>query len=200
MAKAGLQRDEFLALKNTPTENLTPHQIDQLKTVRESIPMPTSETMLQKVIPESDIAKYLSGQYVAPSGFIAKQSDLAGIQRYDDMVEALRLDYLDQNGLRSAFPEGGNSYGIIRYQSESALEAKIPYNQAFGGSHISDPPFTGNGFTGSRDGSIIPEYSIARHNELALPKDGAELIRVENGIEKVVGKYDDDKGVFLPIK
>ena len=85
--KAGFQQDELLTLKNIPTENLTPHQIDQLKTVRESIPMLTSDTMMQKVLPKCDIAKYLSGQYISPSGFVAKNLIL---QAYDIMMILLK--------------------------------------------------------------------------------------------------------------
>ncbi len=70
MLKAGLQREELLTLKNIPTENLTPHQINQLKTVRDSIPMPTSDTMMQKVIPEEFIQSYLVGYDQMGGGYL----------------------------------------------------------------------------------------------------------------------------------
>ena len=194
MAKAGLQRDEFLALKNTPTENLTPHQIDQLKTVRESIPMPTSETLMQKVIPQEFIQSYLDG-YGKMGGFISKQADVSYAKSTADMIESLRLDYPN-----TRFTNSEGAYGLIRYQTSKPEGISIPYKKELGGEHVAEPPFMGNGFTGSRDGHIVPEFysHSTKLDEFML--DGAELIRVENGVEKVVGEYSEKFKRFIPKK
>lgn len=194
-----LTKEEFITLKNTPTESLTQQQISQLKLVREAVPTLTVESPLQKVFPVGDIDKYLSGQYISPSGFIAREADLVGVKHYDDMVEALRLDYFNGQGVRSAFPEGGNSYGMIRYKSTDAYKAETPFNKEFGGAFDSPPPFGGSGFTTSRDSRIIPEYSIPRQQrETPAILNGAELIKVEDGIEKVVGTYSEKFEKFIP--
>ncbi|WP_143691206.1 hypothetical protein, partial [Wohlfahrtiimonas populi] len=44
-----LTKEEFITLKNTPTESLTQQQISQLKLVREAVPTLTVESPLQKV-------------------------------------------------------------------------------------------------------------------------------------------------------
>lgn len=64
------------------------------------------------------------------------------------------------------------------------------FNRKFG-TFDNPPPSGGSGFTTSRDGNIVPEYSIPR-GEAALkpPLDGAELIKVENGVEILIGGFD----------
>ncbi|WP_157942929.1 hypothetical protein [Acetivibrio saccincola] len=48
-----------------------------MKAVRDAIPMPTEETIMQKVIPQGDIAKYISGEYNQVRGYITKAQDEA---------------------------------------------------------------------------------------------------------------------------
>lgn len=51
---------------------------------------------------------------------------------------------------------------------------KIPFEEQFGGTVIGEPPFTGNGFTKSTNGQIVPEYVIPVGKKIKI-QDGAEL-------------------------
>ncbi|HHZ06202.1 MAG TPA: WXG100 family type VII secretion target, partial [Clostridiales bacterium] len=63
--------------------------------IRNSIPDPTNETVLQKVVDSSKLDSYLSRtQYsTGVSGSIAKFSDVQDLKTYKDTYNALRLDY-----------------------------------------------------------------------------------------------------------
>ena len=47
---------------------------------------------------------------------------------------------------------------FIRYSSGDSVNAHIPYSPELGGSSILEPPFTGNGFTKSMNGHVVPEF------------------------------------------
>lgn len=53
---------------------------------------------------------------------------------------------------------------------------------------IQETPCTLNGFTGARNGQIIPEWSLS--GEYVKPKKGAELHKVVNGKDTVVAIFD----------
>lgn len=68
-----------------------------MRTIRDSIPMPTDETILQKIIPQGDIVKYLDGTYTDVRGYITKAPDVKQLITYDDIYRALGLNYDDSN-------------------------------------------------------------------------------------------------------
>ncbi|MBF2565926.1 hypothetical protein IA938_04575 [Listeria welshimeri] len=138
----------------------------------------------------SDVDGYLNNGWNEIGGYVARADDVKGFSSYDDMIEALRLDYLDGSGAR-AFPDGGEGYAVIRYTSEFTEEMDIPYGEIFGGSNVDGYPCTLNGFTGS-DINIIPEWKFA---DRLKPKEGAELIEIINGKETIVGIFDGKKFV-----
>lgn len=57
-----------------------------------------------------------------------------------------------------------------------------------GGNRYRKLPCTLNGFTGARNGQIIPEWSLS--GEYVKPKKGAELHKVVNGKDTVVAIFD----------
>ena len=64
----------------------------------------------------------------------------------------------------------------------------IPYGTEFGGGNTDPATCTRNGFTGARNGQIIPEWSLS--GEYVKPKKGAELHKVVNGKDTVVAIFD----------
>ena len=73
---------------------------------------------------------------------------------------------------------------------------EVDYGQRLGGSNTDDPPCTLNGFTGSRNGEILPEWQF---NNRYLPRDRAELYSVKNGVEELVAVYDEKLELFIQV-
>ncbi|KIL43110.1 T7SS effector LXG polymorphic toxin [Jeotgalibacillus campisalis] len=191
-----LTLSEFQELKLKNVAELTNDEVRIIKEIRESVPPITNNTMLQKIIPINDIEKYLLGEYAEIGGYIAKLEDVDHIIDYSEVVESFRLDYTSWNGSRP-FPEDGNAYGKIKFTTNHVDNVEIPYGACFGGRNTDGFPCTLNGFTGSRNGEIVPEWQF---DNRYFPNNGAELYEVTDGIEKLVAKFDSDLKVFIPIK
>ncbi|MFS0560820.1 hypothetical protein AB1K91_08760 [Terribacillus sp. 179-K 1B1 HS] len=181
-----LTYNDFQQLKLKPVAELTDEELKTIKAIRDAVPHPTSDTYLQKTIPISDIDKYLDGSYKEIGGYVAKLDDVDHIKDYEDVVESFRLDYTTWDGSRP-YPEGGNAYGKIKFKSDDVDDIGIPYGERLGGTNNDGPPCTLNGFTGSRNNEVIPEWVF---NQRRLPKVGAELYVVEDGVERLVGIFN----------
>ncbi|RDW16456.1 hypothetical protein CWR48_16360 [Oceanobacillus arenosus] len=188
--------EKFQQVKLKPIDELTETELVIMKEIRESVPRPTPDTILQKTIPAHDIEKYLNGDYYELGGYLAKADDVDHIKSYDDVVESFRLDYSFPDGWRP-FPEGGTTYGKIKFNSININEdqLKIPTGKRLGGNNDDGPPCTLNGFTGSRNGEVIPEW---KYEGRYIPEDGAELYIIENGKERLLAIYE--LGRFQPLK
>ncbi|SDZ50609.1 hypothetical protein SAMN05421736_11533 [Evansella caseinilytica] len=193
--KHQLTIEDFNKLKLKAVDELTDAEVRIMKEIRDSVPPITNDTLLHKTVPAADIKKYLSGEYAEIGGYVAKADDVAHIKKYDDVVESFRLDYT-WDGKRP-FPEGGNSYGVIKFSSNYADNVEIPYGKRLGGANTDGPPCTLNGFTGSRNGELVPEWQF---NSRYAPNDRAELYGVTDGVEKLLAVYDSDLKVFIPVK
>jgi len=95
LKQQGLTLEEFNKLRLTDVSQLTNDEKALLKMIRESIPMPDSNTLMQKVIPASDVQKYLDGTYTQIGGFVTRAEDVTQLKTYDDIYNSLRLDYPD---------------------------------------------------------------------------------------------------------
>ena len=69
------------------------------------------------------------------------------------LISILRLDYDGTKYIRN-----DGSVGIILYSSKYSINAYIPYSPELGGKIVDQPPFTGNGFTKSMNGHVVPEF------------------------------------------
>ena len=115
-----------------------------LNNIRGSIPNPTSNTLMQKVIPQSDIANYTSGNYTSCRGYVTTASDAKHLSTPEDVYYGMRLDY---EGTK--FAPKDQSYGAIRFKANNVGKAEVPKSPANLGTVNDPPPFTGHGFTGS---------------------------------------------------
>ncbi|AME06567.1 T7SS effector LXG polymorphic toxin [Bacillus siamensis] len=193
LEKHGLDLENFHELRLKPVSELSSTEIKVMKEIRDAVPLINKDTLLQKTIPIQDVENYLSGKYTEIGGYVAKAEDVANIRMYDDVVESSRLDYAFPDGTRP-YPEGGDSYAMIRFKTSNPEEIEIPYGKQFGGSNNDGPPCTQNGFTGARNGKIIPEWVFTRRMK---PKAGSELYKVINGQEQLVGIFDGKKFIKL---
>jgi hypothetical protein len=161
--------------------------------IRNSIPMPDANTLLQKVIPKSDIARYLNGEYKQVGGFISTAKDAKHLTSYEDIYQGMRLDYKKIDGT-SPFKLNDGSCGVIRYKTtNSTLE--VP--KLRGTPDDAPLPFTGNGFTGGNKGKLgIPEWN----SEYTTPLDGAELYEVfSDGKELLRAKFSSVYNQFIAV-
>ena len=193
LSKYGISLNEFNKLRLKDVSSLTKSEKVMLKAIRESIPMPSADTMMQKVIPAGDIMKYLNGSYTGVRGYVTRAQDVMQLSTYDDFYDCLRLDYPNSPYNR----ESDISIGVIRYTSNEISKILIPYNLDMGGNVIGAPPFTGNGFTGALNGQIIPEYQCS---STVVLSDGAQLYEVgRDGVETLRGVYSAVEGRFIPV-
>lgn len=194
LKQQGLTLEEFNKLRLTDVSQLTNDEKALLKMIRESIPMPDSNTIMQKVIPASDVQKYLDGTYTQIGGFVTRAEDVTQLKTYDDIYNSLRLDYPD-----TAYDiVSDDTLAVIRYNTNETSKIQIPYSSEMGGVTTGADPFTGNGFTKATNGQIIPEYKMS---DFARIEDGAQLIEIgKDGKETLKAIYDVDFGRFVPIE
>ena len=192
----GISLEEFNTLRVKDVATLTEKERDILKELRDISPKPKSGTLLQKVVPASEIENYLGGTYTKLKGFVTRFEDVAHLKTYDEIYDSLRLDY----GGSAFKPETDAYMGAIRFKSEDASEFSAAFNELLDGHCKGDPPFTGNGFTKSTNGRIIPEFESP---DLVQISDGSLLVKIyKNGEEEIVAIYNKniDGGRFIPIE
>ena len=161
LKQQGLTLEEFNKLRLTDVKDLTKEQIAQMKAIREAVPKIDANTYIQKTIPASDIDKYIGEDgWAAIGGYVARYDDVSHIKGYNNVVESSRLDYVTGDGVRP-YPEGGTN--------------------------VDGPPCTLNGFTGARNGAIVPEWELSVR---VKPNKGAELHKVINEKDTVVAIFD----------
>lgn len=189
LRKQNLTIDEFNTLRLKSVSELSPDEIAKMKAIRDSVPKINSSTVIKKTIPASDIEKYLGEKgYSEIGGYIAKYDDVSHITGYDNVVESSRLDYVTETGIRP-YPEGGDAYGYIKFTTEDVNRIEIPYGKVFGGKNTDTLPCTLNGFTGARNGEIIPEWTASKR---LTPDYGSELHKVVNGTDSIIGVFDGE--------
>ncbi|AAK79998.1 ElaB/YqjD/DUF883 family membrane-anchored ribosome-binding protein [Clostridium acetobutylicum] len=195
--------DEFNSMRMKGASELTNEQRRIMMKIREQVPNPQNDTILQKVIDGGKINNYIKedNPWNTVGGFITKAQDAKALSTLQEVYHGLALGYKN-----TPFTVGvDKDYGIIRFKTDAVDKIDIPYGPTMevvgakppiGGFDTSPDPFTGHGFTKDIYGNIIPEYTM----QYLKPNEGAELYRVNSktGIEELIGKYINDK--FIKIK
>ncbi|RIJ63575.1 hypothetical protein [Rummeliibacillus sp. POC4] len=197
-----LSYDDFTNLRLKPDYQLNETELKIIQDIRNSVVRPDSKTPLIKNIHANDIQKYLDGKYTTVRGFIAKAEDSAHIHDYNHVRESMRLDYSYYDDFKEQivrpYPEDGNAYGYIEFKAKNTESLspeilEIPYgvsmNHPFSGWKYNEWPWTGNGFTSSRNGEVIPEWTA---NKEIIIKKGAKLHRVIDGRDEVIAIFDGE--------
>lgn len=206
LSQFNMTEADFHALKMKRIEDLTVDEQALMRRIRDLVPPPTEETLMQKVIPWGDIEKFFDvNKPKTLSGYIAKASDGVPYASYDEIMKSFRLDYYwEENGqLIEPFlkpQREGKGYGLIRFKASNTDDIAVPYGETMGGIAKDGDPCTLNGFAGGENGSIIPEYKVPWTNPMDIKK-GAEFFYVNpDGTEVLIGIYNTRKGVFEKIK
>ncbi len=179
--------NDFKLLQQKRYDFMTISERAHIDAIRNSIPMPDANTLLQKVIHKNQISKYLSGEYNQIGGFVTTVKDSKHLIIFEDVYQGMRLDYPS-----TQFKLSDGSYGIIRYktQNPNLTVPKRPEVNA-------DLPFTGNGFTGGINGKLgTPEWKSPNNT----PLEGAELYEVfSDGLEVLRARFSVSKNKFIQV-
>ena len=139
-------------------------------------------TLLRRYIKPEDVEKYVSGEYDAVRGCISREGDCNDVGDFEDIFETFRLDY-DNTPYHST----DKSYWKIEFKSIQDDLKKInldnTYGKEFGGLNEDINPCTRNGFTGAKNGKVIPEWNLKE----GIGYDKALITKIENG--KIVKQY-----------
>jgi len=186
-SKQGLSIDDFKLLQQKRYDVMTPLEQANINTIRNSIPLPDGNTILQKAIPKTDIQKYLDGTYNQIGGFVTTAKDAKHLTSFDDIYTGMRLDYPN-----SAYSLSDGSCGVIRYKTTTP-NATVPKLPEVAG----DAPYTGNGFTGGNNGKLgVPEWKTPYNT----PTDGAELWEVaSDGSETLRAVFNAAQNKFIAV-
>ena len=199
LKKEGLTMDDFHYIMQKNVKALTEAEKAKLARIRNAIPKPNANTLMQKVIPKDEINNYLRevNPYTTIGGFVTRASDAKHLKTYDDLYFGLRLDYINDGGKLMNFVEDG-SCGVIRFKTESTSELFIPREELLDNNKY---PYTGHGFTSGKQGRIgVPEFKF-RNKFYAELNDGAELYEVfSDGREILKAIFSEKENKFISIK
>lgn len=193
LAEEGLTMDDFHYMMQKSTNALTDVENEAINRIRNNLPKPNSTTVMQKVIPQRDINKYIkiNDPYNNVGGYVTKAADVKHLESFDDIYHGLRLDY---KGTKFFIEDG--SCGVIRFKSNNSKSVIIPS----GGSYAKyDYPFTAHGFTAGKNGRLgAPEWHLPNRVDL---NDGSELWEVfSDGSEKLKAIFNEELKRFIVVE
>lgn len=163
---------KFHAVRTLPAASLPPQQRAVFKQLRDSLTPPSEGDAIHKVIKLQDMQKYLDGTYdLKVFGFQAVYSDVDNLSTASELIEGLRLDY--PGGF-----QGESTVAALIWVKDASSLLNIPYGPANGGNQMGDYPFTGNGFTATRQANAIPEWVLPPSG--ASLQDGAQLFTIDD--------------------
>ena len=114
--------DEFSKLLN-PNKVLSQEELKIVKAVRSDIGLPSAGTKMNKTIPQSDIYKYLNGEYSGVRGFVSVDEHSSALKGLDSVYEGNRLDYNN-----TLFKIGYGVDGVSKYGgAPDTVYGKITY-------------------------------------------------------------------------
>lgn len=199
---------EFTRLRLTPPEMLSTEDILQLRRIRDSIPMPNSDTLLSKAITKPTRDNLLNnGQYSDTiGGYFARAQDTKGLYTYNDYYNTLRLDY-NPPGFD---PVNDDFISVVRFTTDETSAIKVPY----GGVTDADLnamaeatgipkadlvkqnwPFSGNGFTVSETSKTVPEF-VTKTGQYMSVNEGAAMYDIyKDGTEVLKAVFQQGKWV-----
>ncbi|GGA16662.1 ribonuclease YeeF family protein [Psychrobacillus lasiicapitis] len=161
LKKNGYTTDEFLKLLH-PDRLLLDEEARKVNLIREQIGIPSKDTMMAKVIPQRDIYNYFYNEkYNGVRGFTAVKEHSEKLKSLESNFEGARLDYNNTafkitngvDGISQSIGSPDRFYGTIEYKISEPNQLSIPRWDPQPDSY----PYTGRGFTGSKE-IVLPEY------------------------------------------
>ena len=189
--KHGISVENFSKLLN-PKRTLTAKEHELVIAVRKDIGLPKIGTTMSKIIPQSDIYKYLyAPEYNSVRGFVSVDKHSNMLKTLQEVYEGNRLDYNNtlfktQNGVDGislSVSKSDEFYGKITYTLKKAKTVHIPTEKPI----ESNQPYTGRGFTGSKN-IVLPEL-IQKSREFRNG-DKLSIISSKNGKKIFTFLYD----------
>ena len=181
--KAGYSLEDFSNLVDADT-TLSAKTDAFVKAVRKEIGIPAPKTKMNKTIPTEFVESYLSGERNSFAGFVSVDEHSKSLTTLPEIFEGNRLDYPN-----TPFDlEKTKTYSKISFFLDEADKLDIPFGELDNASY----PFTGRGFTGSKN-IILPEYKLMEEHVF---KNGDMISVFESKTGKVMKQYGftKDKG------
>ena len=181
--KAGYSLEDFSNLVDADT-TLSAKTDAFVKAVRKEIGISAPKTKMNKTIPTEFVESYLSGERNFFAGFVSVDEHSKSLTTLPEIVEGNRLDYPN-----TPFDlEKTKTYAKISFFLDEADKLDIPFGELDNASY----PFTGRGFTGSKN-IILPEYKLMEEHVF---KNGDMISVFESKTGKVMKQYGftKDKG------
>ncbi|WP_051386130.1 WXG100 family type VII secretion target [Actinokineospora inagensis] len=200
---------------------LTPHERDLMARAMKEVEV-TNGTLMQKVIPDDAVTKYLDGSWDSVGGFVARHQDAGGLSTPADLINGNRLDYagtpydVHQPNIHTMeFPASDASLyktpvgapsvdGVLPPTDPRVLAARDDMVHSVEGAGVSPDrytpqinqwPYTGAGVT-AHPTQGVPEFNMT--DRMPIP-DGATINRYDAaGTKTVIGVYDSVLGWVTP--
>ena len=181
--KAGYSLEDFSNLVDADT-TLSAKTDAFVKAVRKEIGIPAPKTKMNKTIPTEFVESYLSGERNSFAGFVSVDEHSKSLTTLPEIVEGNRLDYPD-----TPFDlEKTKTYSKISFFLDEADKLDIPFGELDNASY----PFTGRGFTGSKN-IILPEYKLIEERNF-MDGDLITIFESKSGNPIRQYKYIENKG------
>ena len=181
--KAGYSLEDFSNVVDADT-TLSAKTDAFVKAVRKEIGIPAPKTKMNKTIPTEFVESYLSGERNSFAGFVSVDEHSKSLTTLPEIFEGNRLDYPN-----TPFDLAKTkTYSKISFLLDEADKLDIPFGELDNASY----PFTGRGFTGSKN-IILPEYKLMEEHVF---KNGDMISIFESKTGKVMKQYGftKDKG------
>jgi hypothetical protein len=172
-----------------------------MENIRNAVPMPDENTVLQKVINPNHVDSYFDGSFLNYSpgmdGFFTTAESAAGLNTPQALFGSVRLDYAG-----SSFSSADDVVTVIRFTTNDVSNIQIPYGEDMPHPLISKDaaewkwPYTGHGFTAAENGDVLPEL----YSPGVKLKDAKMFEVSSDGQEKLVAVYDNILSKFKPIE
>ena len=181
--KAGYSLEDFSNLVDADT-TLSAKTDAFVKAVRKEIGIPAPKTKMNKTIPTEFVESYLSGERNSFAGFVSVDEHSKSLTTLPEIVEGNRLDYPN-----TPFDlEKTKTYAKISFFLDEADKLDIPFGELDNASY----PFTGRGFTGSKN-IILPEYKLIEERNF-MDGDLITIFESKSGNPIRQYKYVENKG------
>ena len=181
--KAGYSLEDFSNLVDADT-TLSAKTDAFVKAVRKEIGIPAPKTKMNKTIPTEFVESYLSGERNYFAGFVSVDEHSKSLTTLPEIVEGNRLDYPN-----TPFDlEKTKTYAKISFFLDEADKLDIPFGELDNASY----PFTGRGFTGSKN-IILPEYKLMEERNF-MDGDLITIFESKSGNPIRQYKYIENKG------
>lgn len=136
-------------------------------------------TLMQKAIPPRLVEPYLTGRRAVIAGFVYRVED-SSFASPAEYYEGLDLGYEG-----SDFGPDVTEVYVLRWNAVGTESYRVPYSADRGGDWSAKPPFTGTGYTSSRD-HVVAEFYL---DPVPVPV-GAEIYRIISGGEDFIARFD----------